>query len=83
MKITAEQYINMMITATTERSAEDIGHAINHAKSVGLKDVNDEYNVLFENITKYDMTKEHLENETKIAIEAMNTANFYYSGSSA
>ena len=74
MKLTAEQDIKMMITATTKKSKEDIGHAINNAKSAALNDINEEYNTLLKNIMKYNTTKEDLDNETKISIEAMDTA---------
>ena len=73
-KMTVEQDIKLMITATNEGNKEDIGHAINSAKSAALKDINDKYNALLKNLTKYNTTKEDLENETKIAVDAMNTA---------
>ena len=75
MKLTAEQDIKMMITSTTQRSKEDIiRHTITKAKIIVLKEINDEYNALLENIMMYDTTEEDLDNKTKIAIEVMDMA---------
>lgn len=74
MKSTAEQDMKLMITAATERSNDDIGRAINNAKSTAVKDINTEYDAILADLKKYDTTKEDLQNETEIAIKAMNNA---------
>ena len=74
MKTTAVQGIKLMIEVATEQSKEDIGNAIKNAKSVALKDINNEYDAILKYLRNYDTTKEDLENETDIAIEAMNAA---------
>ena len=74
MKSTAEQDIHIMIMAVTNKSKEEIGNAINNAKSTVLIDINNEYDSILKDLAKYDTTKEDLEKETTMAIEAMHTA---------
>lgn len=78
IKSTAEQDMKLMITTSTERSKEDIGKVINNAKSTALIDINAKYNAILADLKKYDTPKEDLENESEIAIKAIN--NFKLTG---
>ena len=74
MKSTAEQDMKLMISAATERSKEEIGKAINNAKSIAIQDINAEYDAIVADLKKFDTTKDELEIETNIAIQSMQDA---------
>ena len=46
MKTTAFQELKRMIEDNTDRSKEDIGNAIKHAKQAVLKDIHEEYDAI-------------------------------------
>lgn len=66
--------MKLMISVATERSKEDIGKAINNAKSIAIQDINAEYDAIVADLKKFDTTKDELEIETNVAITAMQNA---------
>ena len=74
MKIKAMHDMELMIVSAIKTSDEEIGNTINGAKIAALSDINTEYDALIKVLGEYDMTKEDLDKETRVAIKKMHDA---------
>ena len=57
---------------------DKIGTTVTHEKSLTVKDIQLEYDVIVKDLSKFDVAKEELECQTEDLITTMDKANEYY-----